>query len=112
MQRRCVHQRSVTSHRSQVSTKTCSGKVSIRRLRACTPTTLSQHAMASNRLIAMPNVKPACCRPGLQRCQRALDARADARPGVPRRDVGSAVPFRNGSSPGLERQSDPADLPE
>src|ERR1035437_3962692 len=67
----------VTSHRSQVSTKTCSEKVSIRRLRACTPTTLSQPAMASNRLIAMPSVRPACCRPGLQRCQRAVDAQAD-----------------------------------
>jgi hypothetical protein len=99
-------------HRIQVSTKTCSGKVSIWRLRARTPTTLSQPAMASNRLIAMPNVRPACCRPGLQRRQRALDARANARPGAPRRDARSAVPFRNGSSPGLERQSDPADLPE
>jgi len=76
MQSRCVHQRRLTSHRSQVSTKTCPGKVSIGRLRVRTPTTFRQPVMASNRLIAMPNVKPACCRHGLQRCQRALDARA------------------------------------
>jgi DnaJ-class molecular chaperone len=30
MKSRCVHQRIVTSHRSQVSTKTCPGKGSIR----------------------------------------------------------------------------------
>jgi hypothetical protein len=59
MKTRCVSQRSVTSHRSQVSTKTCPGDVSYQ-LASVHSNHLCQPAMASNSRIAIPNVKAAC----------------------------------------------------
>jgi len=76
--------------------------------------TFHQPAMAANRFVAIPNVKPACCCHVLQRFQRSPDARVRCASRILPSDVDQPVLVIgcSGRSPGPLRHSDAAHLPE